>query len=249
MQTRDRAGQDAEDAEGKRRRREAGKRRGDIKTEWDHDFRLKLKKELREEVKIECNRLNEKIEEERKEMKIFMEEMKEVKEMKLKIEDEIREKETIKVKSLCKMIEKERETYLEELKEMKEIMKYEIENLKKLRREKDEVESEREIDEFYRLKEILKEERKELKSYMEEIRIEKVSRPKIIEEINEEVTIKLINMNEVIEIERSDLKDYMVELKELEEVMKNEIDEKEGFQKIVKKKKGRNEGKRDKKEN
>ena len=33
-----------------------GKRRGDIKTEWDHDFRLKLKNELREEVKIECNR-------------------------------------------------------------------------------------------------------------------------------------------------------------------------------------------------
>ena len=53
-----------------------GKRRGDIKTEWDHDFRLKLKKELREELKLECNRLSEKIEEERKEMKIFMEEMK-----------------------------------------------------------------------------------------------------------------------------------------------------------------------------
>ena len=66
-----------------------GKRRGDIKTEWDHDFRLKLKKELREELKLECNRLNEKIEEERKEMKIFMEEMKELKEIKLKLEDEI----------------------------------------------------------------------------------------------------------------------------------------------------------------
>ena len=133
-----------------------GKRRGDIKTEWDHDFRLKLKKELREELKLECNRLSEKIEEERKEMKIFMEEMKEIKDLKLKIEDEIREKETIKVKSLCEEIGKERETYLEELKEMKEVMKYEIENLKKLRREKDEVESEREIDEFYKLKEILK---------------------------------------------------------------------------------------------
>ena len=184
MQTRDRAGQDAEDEDGERRGRKDRKRRGKIKTEWDHDFRLKLKKELREELKLECNRLSEKIEEERKEMKIFMEEMKEVKEMKLKIEDEIREKETIKVKILYEVIEKERETYLEELKEMKEIMKYEIENLRKLRREKDDVESGREIDEFYRLNEILKEERKELKSYMEKIRIEKVSRPKIIEEIN-----------------------------------------------------------------
>ena len=133
-------------------------------------------------------------------MKIFMEEMKEVKELKLKIEDEIRKKETIKAQSLCEIIEKERETYVKELKEMKEIMKCEIENLRKLRREKEDVESEKEIDEFYRLREILKEERKELKSYMEEIRIEKVSRPKIIEEINEEVTIKLTKMNKVIEV-------------------------------------------------
>ena len=104
---------------------------------------------------------------------------------------------------------------------MKEIMKYEIENLRKLRREKDDVESGREIDEFYRLNEILKEERKELKSYMEEIRIEKVSRPKIVEEVSEEVTIKFIKMNEVIEVERKDLKDYMEELKEIKEVVKN----------------------------
>ena len=54
------------------------------------------------------------------EMKIFMEEMKEVKEIKLKIEKEIREKETIKFRSLC---EKEREIYLEELKQMKELAK------------------------------------------------------------------------------------------------------------------------------
>ena len=38
---------------------------------------------------IEFNRLSEVIEEERKELKIFMEEMKEVKEMRSKIEKEI----------------------------------------------------------------------------------------------------------------------------------------------------------------
>ena len=129
----------------------------------------------------------------------------------------------MRVKILCEEIEKERETYLEELKEMKEIMKYEIENLRKLRREKDDVESGREIDKLYRLNKILKEERKELKSYMEEIKIERVPRPEIVEEINEDVTIKLIKLNEVIDVERKDLKDYMEELKEIKEEIKNEM--------------------------
>jgi len=86
--------------------------------------------------------------------------MKEVKEMKLKIEKDIREKETLKFKSLCKVIEKERATYLEELKEMKKLVKYEIESLRKLRQENDDVESEEEITEFSRLSEVLKKERK-----------------------------------------------------------------------------------------
>ena len=57
--------------------------------EWEQDFRSKIEKEIREGVTIEFNRLSEVIEEKRKELKIFMEEMKEVKEMKLKIEKEI----------------------------------------------------------------------------------------------------------------------------------------------------------------
>ena len=131
-----------------------GKRRENIKTEWGQDLRLKIKKELWDEVKIEFNRLSEIIEEERKQMKIFMEEMKEVKEMRLKVEKEIREKETAKFKSLCEVIEKEREIYLEELKQMKELAKNEIESFRKLRQEKDEVESEEEIADFNRQSEV-----------------------------------------------------------------------------------------------
>ena len=63
--------------------KKTGERRENIKTEWDQNFRAKIKKEL-QEVKIECNRLSKMIEEERKEMNIFREEMKEVKEMKSK---------------------------------------------------------------------------------------------------------------------------------------------------------------------
>ena len=66
--------------------KKTGERRENIKTEWDQNFRAKIKKELREEVKIECNRLSEIIEEERKEIETFMEEMKELREIKLKIE-------------------------------------------------------------------------------------------------------------------------------------------------------------------
>ena len=115
---------------------------------------------------------------------------------------------------------------------MKELAKNEIESFRKLRQEKDDVESEEEIAEFNRLSEVLKKERKELKTYMEEMKKEKVSRPKIVEEVSEEVTIKFIKMNEVIEVERKDLKDYMEELKEIKEVVKNEMDEKEGFKKL-----------------
>ena len=81
-------------------------------------------------------------------MKIFMEEMKEVKEMKLKIVKEIWENEIIKSKILFEVIEKERQTYLKELKEIKELIKHEIESIRKLRREKDDEESEEEIAEF-----------------------------------------------------------------------------------------------------
>ena len=74
---------------------------------------------------------------------------------------------------------------------MKELMKYEIESLRKLRQEKDDIESEGEIAEVNRLNEDLKKEKKELKTYMEEMKDEKVSRPKIVEEVSKEVTVNV----------------------------------------------------------
>ena len=50
---------------------------------------------------------------------------------------------------------------------------------------------------------------------MEEMKKEKVSRPKIVEEVSEEVITKIMKMNEVIEVVRKDLKEYMEEFKEI----------------------------------
>ena len=76
----------------KEEEKETYKRRKNSKKEWDQDFKSKIKEELREEVRIGCYRLKEIIEEERKEIETFMEEMKEVREIRLRIEKEIREK-------------------------------------------------------------------------------------------------------------------------------------------------------------
>ena len=57
-----------------------------IMKEWEHDFRLKIEKEIPEELTLELNKLREVIEEERKELKSYMEEMKIEKEERLKIE-------------------------------------------------------------------------------------------------------------------------------------------------------------------
>ena len=51
-----------------------------ITKEWEKDLRSKIEKEIREEVTIEFNRMSEIIEEERKELKIYMEEMEKEKE-------------------------------------------------------------------------------------------------------------------------------------------------------------------------
>ena len=70
---------------------------------------------------------------------------------------------TIKFIRIGEVIEEERKelkTYMEELKEKKELVKYEIEILRKLRQEKDDVESEEEIAEFNRLSEVLKKKEK-----------------------------------------------------------------------------------------
>ena len=56
-----------------------------IMKEWEKDLQSKIEKEIREEVTIEFNRLSEIIEEERKEMKTYMEEMKTEKELRSKI--------------------------------------------------------------------------------------------------------------------------------------------------------------------
>ena len=78
-------------------------------------------------------------------------------------------------------------------------MKYVIESLRRLRQEKDDIESEGEIAEVNRLNEDLKRERKELKTYMEGMKDKKVSRPRIVEEVSEEVTVKSIKMDEMLE--------------------------------------------------
>ena len=63
-----------------------------IMKEWEHDFRSKIEKEIREEVTLEFNKLREVVEEERIELKSYMEEIKKEKEVKLKVEKEVCEK-------------------------------------------------------------------------------------------------------------------------------------------------------------
>ena len=99
---------------------------------------------------IKCKRMSEVIEEERKELKTYMEEMKKEKELRSKIEKEVREEVTIKFKRMSEVIEEERKemkTYMEELREIKELVKNEIESIIQLQREKNDIESTREEEE------------------------------------------------------------------------------------------------------
>ena len=220
----------------KEEEKETYKRRKNSKKEWDQDLKSKIKEELREEVRIGCHRLKEIIEEERKDIEIFMEEMREVREIKQKMEEEIREKGRMKFRSLCEEVEKEREIYLEELKEMKELMKYEIKSLIKLRQEKVDTDSEGEIAEVNKLNADLKKRRKELKTHIEEIKNGRVPILKIEEEASEEVTVKRKKIDRMIEAKRKDLDNHREDLKEIKEAVKTDIEEEEGFQKIMKRK-------------
>jgi len=74
-------GQNAEDKE-----REGGEKKTErivrsIVKEWKWNLRSKIEKEIREEVEIKYDRLSEVIEEERKEVKTYIEEMKKIKEL------------------------------------------------------------------------------------------------------------------------------------------------------------------------
>ena len=173
-----------------------------------------------------------------------MEEMREVREIKQKMEEEIREKGRMKFRSLCEEVEKEREIYLEELKEMKELMKYEIKSLIKLRQEKVDTDSEGEIAEVNKLNADLKKRRKELKTHIEDFKNERIPILKI-EEVSEEVTVQRKKIDRMIEAKRKDLDNHRNDLKEIKEAVKTDIEEEEGFQKIMKRKRKKSKKTRD----
>ena len=113
-----------------------------ITKEWENDLRTKIEKEIREEMTTELNGMIVVMEEERKELKNCMEEVKREKELRSEIEREVCEEVTMKCKRMGEVIEKEikeLKTCMEELNKIKQVMKDEIESLRKLRQERGDV--------------------------------------------------------------------------------------------------------------